>query len=371
MMSKQLNQSKPLLKSQNKHIGILLKSPYFWIILFITISLYLLYYETPYILLNKALPGWDSLIMFEFVNHANGLLLFIPLILTLYAFSWPAVLIFWSISIVTVLPYLIGMNSNIIFLIINLLFAALPIFAISFVVMQLNWRNKERKIMANRDAERRAYLAQILKAQEEERQRIAYELHDDTIQILLVIVRRLKSLLSEVYTQLNDKNRGEADWISNAILGVSESIRRISRALRPSILDDVGLVPAINWLVAQTMDDTMEYEVTLNGIERKLPSDIEVQIFRILQESLNNVKRHSNAKNLWVELSFKSDVVEVRVRDNGIGFSLPSKLSALISDGKLGLAGIRQRASFIGGTLSIDSEPGKGTLVSLILPIGI
>ena len=126
---------RPLIKLQTSQVRTPYKSPYFWLILLCSIAIYSLYYSTPNILLDKLLPGWHYLILFEFNNHMNGLLLIIPLGVTLYVFRWPAVLIFWSASIVILFPYLMGMNSSIIFLVVNLLFAALPILLISFTVI--------------------------------------------------------------------------------------------------------------------------------------------------------------------------------------------------------------------------------------------
>ncbi|GAI30979.1 unnamed protein product, partial [marine sediment metagenome] len=164
--------------------------------------------------------------------------------------------------------------------------------------------------------------------------------------------------------------RKHAEWIRNTILQVSEDIRRLSRDLRPSLLDNMGLVPALRWLLNRLgQEDGIVTEMAVSGVERKLPSEIEVSIFRIVQEALNNVRRHSKASIAVLTLEFNSKSLKIMVHDNGKGFFLRETVGKLAAEGKLGIIGMQQRAQFLSGTLDIHSEPGKGTTVSIELMV--
>ena len=208
-------------------------------------------------------------------------------------------------------------------------------------------------------------LAQTVQAQEDERHRIAQELHDDTIQTLLVIANRTQSLMCDENNGTNSKVRANVEWIRDAILNVSDDVRRLSLDLRPSILDNIGLVSALTWLVDRlNQEDSIDAQMKVSGKSYRLNHETEVIIFRIVQEALNNVRRHSKANMAVVSLEFSEDSLKVAVQDNGKGFTLPREQSDFTAKGKLGLAGMQQRTKFLGGVFNIYSEPGKGTLVS-------
>ena len=203
-------------------------------------------------------------------------------------------------------------------------------------------------------------------AQEIERQHIVQELHDDTIQELIVIANRAQDLVSIEVSGTNLRVKQHAEWIRDSILRVSDIIRRLVLDLRPSILDDMGLVPAVRWLVDRMRQESgINVKLILRGTERKLDSDTEIHIFRIVQEALNNVRRHSNATEASVSLKYTPEVLKVTVRDNGIGFLLGQKIGSLTEQGKLGLLGMQQRAKFLGSTLGIYSRPNNGTRLSV------
>ena len=145
------------------------------------------------------------------------------------------------------LPIIVGMWS-ISSLMTNITALLMPFLVVSIVAFELKWRRKDRKIFAEREVERQVYIAKVLESQENERRRIAQELHDDTIQTLLVIANRAEALIPSGDDGIGEVRRN-AEWIRDTTLEAVEGLRRASLDLRPSILDDLGLVPALRWLV--------------------------------------------------------------------------------------------------------------------------
>jgi PAS domain S-box-containing protein len=212
------------------------------------------------------------------------------------------------------------------------------------------------------------YIKQVTRAQEDERLRISRELHDDTAQILVTLSRDLDSLITgekrpgKPAVESLQKLRGMAD-------SALEGVRRFSQDLRPSILDDLGLVPALEWLVKDLEESyrmATKFEVT--GSSRRLGPEIELAVFRITQEVLSNVRRHSQASAVEMALDFGNDALTLIISDNGKGFNMPERTSDLALSGKLGIIGIRERTRLIGGTIIVQSEPGGGTTVTLRIP---
>lgn len=215
----------------------------------------------------------------------------------------------------------------------------------------------------------RFYVRQITRAQEAERERIARELHDDTAQALLVLRRHLGALMSspqqppESAVQRLEQTRQLTDEIL-------EGVRRFSQDLRPPTLDDLGLLPTLEGLVADLKaQEGIDVQLKVVGSQRRLPPEAELVLFRIVQEALNNVRRHAQASKVVTTVEFADGRVRLTVSDNGRGFELPSRMSDLAAAGKLGLMGMHERARLLGGVLTIESEVGKGTTVIADLPI--
>jgi len=215
----------------------------------------------------------------------------------------------------------------------------------------------------------RFYLHQVTRAQEEERKRIARELHDDTIQALVVLSRQLDDLASKAKGLSKDEKLVlERLWQqTNTIM---EGMRRLSQDLRPAILDRLGLLPALEWLASDVEKHSgITVEVKTDGAERRVPPEAELVLFRIVQEALRNVWRHSQATSARVTVEFYDNKTRVTVKDDGKGFDLRSSMGDLTKDGRLGLAGMQERARLLGGSLKVESEPGKGTTVTIEAPI--
>lgn len=215
----------------------------------------------------------------------------------------------------------------------------------------------------HRQSSLETYAAQILRAQEEERRRIAQELHDETMQSLVLLYRRLDAVEEQVALATAPWS-GEVGRLRDDVESTIRSLRVFLQGLRPSILDDLGLTSAVEGLVETVRAQSpTRAAMTVSGASRRLPSGHEIALYRIAQETLHNVERHSEASEVAVTLSYLSHEVELSVSDDGQGFTPPASLSSLASENKLGLLGMQERARIVGGTLRIRSQPGAGTSV--------
>ncbi len=209
----------------------------------------------------------------------------------------------------------------------------------------------------------RMYLRLLTRAQEEERARLARELHDDTIQTLIVInqhLQRTRRLLS----QDPEAAARRLETLHQTVAQAMEDLRRFTRALRPLYLEEVGLAPALEMLAREA-----GASFSLHGTPRRLAPEQELALFRIAQEALNNARRHARATSIRVTVHFHPHHVRVEVADNGVGFRVPSRLGALVERGHLGLMSMYERATSVGARLHIDTAPGRGTRVVVDLPL--
>jgi len=212
------------------------------------------------------------------------------------------------------------------------------------------------------------YITQITRAQEDERLRISRELHDDTAQVLASLSRGLDLLISEE-KKLPKPTIERLEKLQQRADAALEGVRRFSQDLRPSILNDLGLVPALEWLIADLEKRSkMITKVNITGNRHRLPPEKELAVFRIAQEALSNVRRHSRASSVEMTMDFGDDALTLIISDNGRGFNVPERTSDLVLSGKLGMMGMRERARLIGGTLIVQSEADAGTTVTLRAP---
>lgn len=205
----------------------------------------------------------------------------------------------------------------------------------------------------------RDYLGALTQGQEEERHRLARELHDDTIQSLIALNQRLQLARTAadppLAGQLADMERLATDTIGD--------LRRLTRDLRPSYLDDLGLVPALGLLAREaTAELGIPTEFMSTGEPRRLPPPVELAAYRIAQEALRNVGRHARAARASVALDFADGRATLTVSDDGVGFDA-DRVGELALDGHFGLLGGRERAEAVGATLTVESSPGQGTRV--------
>ena len=225
---------------------------------------------------------------------------------------------------------------------------------------------EERKMRDNL----RFYLKQVLQAQEEERKRISRELHDDAGQSLLLLIHRLDALASDPANKLAKPAKDKIARLHGLAVKILDGLRRYAQELRPAILDHMGLVAALGWMAENVnREQGAKVIVEVRGTECELSPEARLVLFRIAQEALNNVKKHSEATRAVVKLEYEPQKIILTITDNGKGFDLPERLSDLASTGKLGLTGMEERARLLGGTLRVQSKPGEGTAVTAELPL--
>jgi two-component system sensor histidine kinase DegS len=212
-------------------------------------------------------------------------------------------------------------------------------------------------------------LGQVIQAQEDERLYVSRQIHDGPAQTMTNLVLR-----AEICERLLDidpaRAKSELIGLKNVVNTTLQDTRRFIFDLRPMILDDLGLEPTLRRYVQQFTDKfKIEVGVTINGMNGRLPSQIEVAIFRIVQEALTNVAKHAHATHAQVSLDMNGDVIGVNVEDDGSGFNADD--SKLSNPKYRGLATMRQRVEMYGGQLNLETAPGKGTRISTNLPAGI
>ncbi len=207
----------------------------------------------------------------------------------------------------------------------------------------------------------------ILHAQEEERKRIARELHDETSQALTSLLISLSLLEETVSDQAAHARIIETRTLAHQTL---RAVRNMSLDLRPSALDDLGLLPALRWYVKEYQQKCgIEVELSASGLKERLPPEVETALYRMIQESLTNTARHAHARHVWVTLTEDSLLLRATIRDDGRGLDAASLMRRPWQDGGLGLAGMRERAALLDGAVEIESEPGAGALITVTIPL--
>lgn len=215
----------------------------------------------------------------------------------------------------------------------------------------------------------RSYLDAITLSQEDERRRIARELHDDTTQNLLAIQRKLE--LQQARTT-DPELRQALGQLQEMLEETARGVREISLDLRPIILEDLGLVPALRALIKPDGGEAAwNAALRVQGLSAQLDPDLELALYRIAQESLSNIRKHADANSVLVSLVLDSEKLTVSIQDDGKGFEPPGSLALLAQQGSFGLMGIQERAWAIGGRLEIVSNPGSGTRIEVSIPAGM
>jgi signal transduction histidine kinase len=261
------------------------------------------------------------------------------------------------------------------------LFFLVPLFAIYYLALlstRLTIRTDElqRTLQDLSSARRRQdelhdYVSLITRVQEEERRRLARELHDDTAQALIALSLGLDGL-GRAISRLELTEKDE-QWLRNLqdLAGHTlEGVRRACRDLRPSVLDDLGLQAALEWLSDSSSTRGVPCTFTCVGAPRITTPEAEIAVFRIVQEAVSNIWRHSQATQASIELKYLPHLLQLTVCDNGKGFSQEQHHDlSRNSEGGLGLIGMRERAMLIGAALTIISSSGEGCKVELVLPL--
>jgi two-component system sensor histidine kinase UhpB len=216
-----------------------------------------------------------------------------------------------------------------------------------------------KRLLQRIEAERTRAGQLVFRAQEEERRRLARDLHDEVNQALTAILLRLEALSQE-----EPGRAGEVGELKRLVNQAMDELTGLARHLRPSALDDHGLVPALRTQLKLFSSSTgIETRISTRGDASQLGADAEIAVYRVAQEALTNAARHGSPGRVDVELFVDPTGTELRVRDDGEGFDIGSRQG----DG-LGVDGMAERARLLGGELDLRSAPGKGTTVELKLP---
>ncbi|MFQ5855340.1 MAG: histidine kinase [Anaerolineae bacterium] len=215
----------------------------------------------------------------------------------------------------------------------------------------------------------RDYIGAITRGQEEERKRLARELHDDTVQDLIALGHRVQ--MAQRALEHDPGTAAERlDELKDLINETLAEVRRFTRALRPIYLEDLGLLPALEMLVRDVESKTgIATEFQVLGPSRRLPEELELAVFRIAQETLTNIVQHAQASRAAAHLRFTDGEVTLTVTDDGVGFAVPERPEGLARAGHFGLVGMQERAALVGGRLVLESEAGRGTKVTARLPV--
>ncbi|MDR3370340.1 response regulator [Rhodoferax sp.] len=232
------------------------------------------------------------------------------------------------------------------------------------LAMALYKRKAEAKLLTT-TRQLQALSRRVLEVQEQERRRVALELHDELGQSLTAIKINLQ--LGERF-----KDQVPADLYQENIRIVEEAlqqVRTLATALRPSVLDDLGLAPALKW-VAEQSANRGGFEVQFHHERElgRLAPEIETACFRIVQEALTNISRHAKPSKVQINLCREADDMVLTVSDDGLGFDTAAMLERATTGSSLGVLGMRERATLVGGQLDIQSQPGEGSVVELRCP---
>lgn len=233
-------------------------------------------------------------------------------------------------------------------------------------------RVKYEESLRKSEKELKLLASQLLTAQEKERRRIALDLHDNVTQPLVALKLRIEHAMIEVGDSNSNKKMTELEKRLLPIVQESiDEVRTMYMRLRPSILDDLGLMATLTWLWRDFQDTNPHIHIQreIDIAESEIPDSLKIVIFRVIQEGLNNIVRHSKADQVQVTLTMVNDIVELTVQDNGIGFSIEKALSVDDSLRGMGLSSMRERTELTGGKLRINSENGKGTQILVAWPI--
>lgn len=210
---------------------------------------------------------------------------------------------------------------------------------------------------------------EILIAIEEERKRIARDIHDGPAQSLANVVLRLE-ICEKLLDENPQKGKVELENLKKLVKDSLKGMRQLIFDLRPMTLDDLGLIPAIKRFLK---DFESHFQISTNllisGEEKRLNQKTETGLFRIIQEALNNVAKHSQARKVRVTIAINQRYVIINITDDGKGFEVDKVLSRECSSESLGLPGMRERAELLGGKLTVKSSPGKGASITVNVPL--
>ena len=209
----------------------------------------------------------------------------------------------------------------------------------------------------------------VISTQEEERKRIARGLHDETSQALTSLAVNLEATIAALPPDA-DETKAKLRGMQSLAVSTLDEIHKIIYELRPTLLDDLGLVPAVKWHAENYLEAAgIKVHLETAGLERRLLAQMETALFRIIQEATTNIAKHASAESASISLEFNEDSVVIHIEDDGKGFDLGEVMRSRDGERGLGLLSMKERAEFLGGVLSIKSLPGFGTQITVKIPI--
>ncbi len=221
--------------------------------------------------------------------------------------------------------------------------------------------------LAERDEARSRLLRQVITAQEDERKRLARELHDETCQTISALNMRLETAVTGLPPGADSAPLLEARALAVRTL---DELHRLIYDLRPSVLDDLGLWSAIQWYADRQLKPRgVAVHCEFTDVERRLPQVMETALFRAVQEAVSNIGKHADAEHVLIQCSFERDVLTIEIEDDGNGFE-PSAITRPKDEGHgWGLLGITERVEALGGAVVIDTAPGQGARIVITVPV--
>jgi signal transduction histidine kinase len=354
------NQLQDLIKKDG-----IFRNRHFWIICSITLVL-ILFYNASYL----HITNW--FLVFSDIVNAKGVYAFVVsflfLIPILYAsafFRIRGALIIWVVFLLAVIPRAIIESTSFEYILIVALFSCVALLIAIIMALEYNKEVTDLSDTFQVKTTRWYTLARILRIRDYERQYLARRLHDNIIQSLLVIANRVHGLERGDYGVITPKAKKNLEKLQTMVLHVIDDVRQLSHGLRPSILDNVGLLPILQWQIDRIINENnIKVDIDVEGNVYRLPSETEVIIYRIIKEALDNIGKHSNATNAIVKLDFTTADFQVVVQDNGCGFEIPDNLDDFVKAGKLGINRIHEQAKLLDGKLEIKSIKSKGTVIT-------
>lgn len=322
----------------------------------------LFHYWTPQ--MRRLYPSLDTFLSRHAVERIAFL---VPIAVATALFRWPGGTVTLGLAVAAMLPRALLISS---YPADALLETVVTAAVGGLMVWLLDAQIRARVIRQQMADTMRFYARQITHAQEQERERLSRELHDDTIQMLIVLSRKLE-VLAKLPVGLPEAAVRRIQDLQRLVSDTLRNLRRVVRDLRSPVLEHLGITATTEMMVDKLAEELgVKTAVQVDGGRVRLPEDQELALLRILQEALNNIRRHANASEIDVHLTFEPQATWLVVRDDGCGFSGVPTMGALVSAGKLGLVGMRERAEALGGTLVIYSLPGRGTTITAEIPRG-
>jgi two-component system sensor histidine kinase UhpB len=238
------------------------------------------------------------------------------------------------------------------------------------VFSDITYRKEAEEALQLRTKQLQQLARQIVSAQEDERKRVALELHDELGQALTAIDFDIAAMEEALMPRLDPVVEQRLTRVKSLLSDMDEQVSAMALNLRPSMLDDLGLIPALRWYVGRYVDRVdVRVDLEASGLSERLPQETETVLYRIVQEALTNVAKHAQASRVSIHLECGVSSVTVTIRDDGLGFDMEGVADLQPSRQGIGLLGMQERAASLGGGLSIESRPGEGTRLTIEIPL--